>query len=131
MNRVLQVGALVLLTMLMVQPDLVAFACVPLVDSIAACGTCPSSMEQPGECSQPLTPVVQGQHSCCQLDVPDSTQQILVDRFTRDQGIGHVVIERPLPRVALPTLRGLESDHGRTVPLPAASLQSLYCSFLI
>ena len=131
MNRVLQVGALVLLTMLMVQPDLVAFACVPLVDSIAACGTCPSSMEQPGECSKPLTPVLQGQHSCCQLDVPDSTQQVLVDRFTRDQGIGHVVIERPLPRVALPRLRGLESDHGRTVPLPAASLQSLYCSFLI
>jgi hypothetical protein len=131
MNRVLQVGVLVLLTMLMVQPDLVALACVPPVDSITACGTCPSSMDQPGECPQLLTAVVQSQHSCCQLDVPDSTQQVLVDRLTRDQGIGHVVIERPVPRVAPPTLGGSESDHGRTVPLPSASLQPLYCTFLI
>ena len=131
MKRVLQVGALVLLTMLMVQPGLVAFACVPLVDSIAACGTCPSSMEQPGECPQLLTAVIQAQHSCCQLDVPDSSQQVLVDRFTQDQGIGHVVIERPLPRVALTTLQDLQSDNSHTVLLPAASLQSLYCTFLI
>jgi hypothetical protein len=85
-------------------------------------------MDQPGECSQLLTAVVQGQQSCCQLAVPDSTQQVLVDRLTRDQGIGNVIVEQPLPP---PTLEGLEPDHGRTVPLPAASLQSLYCTFLI
>jgi hypothetical protein len=78
-----------------------------------------------------MNTVVQGQNSCCQLDVPDSTQQVLVDRLTRDQGIGYVVVEQPLPPVAPPTLQGLEMDHGRTVPLPAASLQSLYCTFLI
>jgi len=78
-----------------------------------------------------MTPVVQGQNSCCQLEVPDSTQQVLADRPTRDQGIGDVVVEQPLPPVAPPSLRGLEPDHGHTVPLPAASLQSLYCTFLI
>jgi hypothetical protein len=78
-----------------------------------------------------MTTVVQGQNSCCQLDVPDSTQQVLVERLTRDQGIGNVVVEQPLPPVAPPTLQGLEPDYGRTVPLPAASLQSLYCTFLI
>ena len=88
-------------------------------------------MGQLGECPQLMTTVVQGQNSCCQLDVPDSTQQVLVDRLTRDQGIGNVVVEQPLPPVAPPTLQGLEPDHGRTVPLPAASLQSLYCTFLI
>jgi hypothetical protein len=88
-------------------------------------------MAQLGECPQLMTPVVQGQNSCCQLDVPDSTQQVLVDRLTRDQGIRNVVVEQPLPPVAPPTLQGLEPDHGRTVPTPAASLQSLYCTFLI
>jgi hypothetical protein len=77
-----------------------------------------------------MTSVVQRQNSCCQLDVPDSTQQVLVDRLTRDQGIGNVVVEQPLLPVAPPTLQGLEMD-GRTVPLPAVSLQSLYCTFLI
>jgi hypothetical protein len=78
-----------------------------------------------------MTPVVQGQNSCCQLDVPDSTLQVLVDRPTRDQGIGNVVVAQPQPPVVPPTLRGLEPDTGRTVPLPAASLQSLNCVFLI
>jgi hypothetical protein len=131
MKRAWQLGPLAVLALLMVQPAMAAFACAPLVGANVACATCPSSMGQPGECPQLLTAEVQGQHSCCQLDVPDSTLQVLVDRFSRDHGIGHVVIERPLPRVALPTLRGLESDHSRTLPLPAASLQSLYCTFLI
>ena len=131
MKRAWQLGPLAVLALLIVQPAMAAFACAPLVGANVACPTCPSSMEQPGECPQVLTAVVQGQQSCCQLDVPDSTQQVLVDRFTRDQGIGHVVIDRPLPRVALPTLRGLQSDNGHTVSLPAASLQSLYCTFLI
>lgn len=131
MKRSWQLGLLAVLALLMLQPAIVAFACVPLIGENAANAICPSPMGQPGECPQLVTTVVQAQHSCCQLEVPDSTQQALVDRFTRDQGIGHVVIERPLPRVALPTLRGLESDHGRTVLLPAASLQSLYCTFLI
>ncbi|MBZ5662531.1 MAG: hypothetical protein LAO08_19180 [Acidobacteriia bacterium] len=84
-----------------------------------------------GDCPHLMATVVQGQNSCCQLDVPDSTQQVLVDRLTRDQGIGSVVVEQPLPLVAPPTLQGLELDHGRAVPLPVASFQSLYCTFLI
>jgi hypothetical protein len=130
MKRAWHLGSLAVLALLIAQPA-IAFACAPLVGANMACATCPSFMEQPGECPQLLTDVIQAQHSCCQLDVPDSTQQVLVDRFTRDQGIGHVVIERPLPRVALPTLQGLQSDTGHTVPLAAASLQSLYCTFLI
>ena len=131
MKRVWHLGSLAVLALLIVQPAMAAYACAPLVGAAMACATCPSSMEQPGECPQLLTAVVQGDRSCCQLDVPDSTQQVLVDRFTRDQGIGRVVIERPIPRVALPTLRGLGSDNGHTVPLAPASLQSLYCTFLI
>jgi hypothetical protein len=78
-----------------------------------------------------MTPVVQGQNSCCKLDVPDSTQQVLADRSTRDQRIDNVVVEQPLPPVVPPTRRVLERDRGRTVLSPAASLQSLYCTFLI
>src|SRR6476646_541342 len=96
-------------------------ACAPMSSANADCATCPSSMSQLGECPQFMTPVVQGQNSCCQLEVPDSTQQVLADRPTRDQGIGNVVVEQPLPQVALPTLQGSEMDRGRTLPLPAAS----------
>jgi hypothetical protein len=128
MKRVWQVGSLALLALLLVQPAMASFACAPLAGSNATCATCPSSLGQSGECSEVLSTVVQGQDSCCHLDVPDSTPQVLVDRLTRDQGIGNVVVEQPLPP---PTLEGLEPDHGRTVPLPAASLQSLYCTFLI
>ena len=131
MKRVWQLGFLAVLALLIAQPAMAAFACAPLVSANADCVTCPSSMEQLGECPQIMTTVVQGQNSCCQLDVPDSTQQVLVDRLTRDQGIGNVVVEQPLPPVAPPTLQGLEPDHGRTVPLPAVPLQSLYCTFLI
>ena len=131
MKRVWQLGSLALLALLIVQPAIATLACAPLASANADCVTCPSSVAQLGECSKLLTPVVQRQNSCCQLDVPDSTQQVLVNRLTRDQEIGNVVVEQPLPPVALPTLQGLEPDHGRTVPLPAASLQSLYCTFLI
>ena len=131
MKQVWRLGSLAVLALLIVQPAMVAFSCAPLVSANADCVTCPSSTGQLGECPQLMTAVVQGQNSCCQLDVPDSTQLVLVDRLTRDQGIGNVVVEQPLPPVAPPTLQGLEPDDGRTVPLPAASLQSLYCTFLI
>ena len=131
MKRVWQLGFLALLALLIVQPAMADFACAPLGSANADCATCPSSMAQLGECPQLMTPVVQGQNSCCQLDVPDSTLQVLADSPTRDQGIGNVVVEQPQPPVAPPTLRGLEPDRGRTVPFPAASLQSLFCTFLI
>lgn len=76
------------------------------------------------------SPVLEGQDSCCHLDAPDSTQQAFVVRSTQDQRIGHDVIEQPLPWVALPIRHGLEQDRVLPVPLPAASLQSLYCTFL-
>ena len=76
------------------------------------------------------TPVVQAQDSYCHLDVPDSTQQALVDRFTQDQGIGHGAIAQPLPWMALPTQDSQEPDRVLPAPLRAASLQSLYCTFL-
>ena len=131
MKRVWQLGFLAVLALLIVQPAMATFACAPFAGASSDCVTCPSSVEQMGDCPQLMATVVQGQNSCCQLDVPDSTQQVLVDRLTRDQGIGNVVVEQPLPPVAPPTLQGLEPDHGRTVPLPAASFQSLYCTFLI
>lgn len=131
MKRAWQLGSVALLVLLVMQPALASFACAPPVAGNMNCTTCPASVDQPGECSQLRTTVAEGQQSCCQLNVPDSTQQVLVDRFTRNQGIGHVVIEWPLPRVDLPTLLGFESDHVRPLPLPAASLQSLYCTFLI
>ena len=131
MKRVSQLGFLTVLALLILQPAMAAFACTPLVSANADCATCPSSMGQLGECPQSMTTVVQGQNSCCQLDVPDSTQQVLVDRLMRDQGAGNVDVELPLSPVAPPIPQGLELDHGRTVPLPAASLQSLYCTFLI
>lgn len=130
MKRAWQVGSLALLALLLVQPARASFACAPLVGSNATCATCPSSMGQPGECSQPPTAVLQGPDSCCHLDVPDSTQQVLVDRSAQDRGIGHSVIEQPMPSVALPIRHDLELDRLLPAPLPAASLQSLYCSFL-
>jgi hypothetical protein len=131
MKRVWQLGSLALLALLIVQPAMATLVCAPLVNENADCATCPSSMAQVGECLHLMTPVVQGQNSCCQLDVQDSTLQGLADRPTRDQGIGNVVLEQPQPPVVAPTLRGLDPDRGRTAPLPAASFQSLYCVFLI
>jgi|SRR5689334_8804844 hypothetical protein len=132
MKRVWPVSSLAILALLIVQPVMATLACTPFVDASADCATCPSSMAQLGECPQLMTPVVRGQNSCCQLDVPDSTQQVLADRPTRDQGIGKVVVELLHPSVAPPTLRRLEPDRGhRTVPLTAESLRSLYCTFLI
>lgn len=131
MKRAWQLGSLAVLALLVVQPAMAAFACAPFAAASADCVTCPSAVDQMGDCPQTMATVVQGQNSCCQLDVPDSTQQVLVDRFTRDQGIGPAVMERPLSSLALPTLQSVELDHGRTVPLPAASFQSLYCTFLI
>jgi hypothetical protein len=131
MKRAWKLGYLAVLALLVVQPAMAAFACAPLVGANSDCVTCPSSVEQMGDCPQLMATVVQGQNSCCQLDVPDSTRQVLVDRFTRDQGIGPAVMERSLSQLAPPTLQGLELDHGRSVPLPAASFQSLYCTFLI
>jgi hypothetical protein len=75
--------------------------------------------------------LVQGQNSCCNLNVPEFTQQVLVDRFTQDQGIGPAVMERLLSESAAPTLQGLELDHGRTAPFPVGSFQSRYCTFLV
>jgi hypothetical protein len=131
MKRAWQLGSLAVLALLVVQPAMTAFACAPFAGASADCVTCPSAVDQMGDCSQLMATVIQGQTSCCQLDVPDSTQQVLVDRLTLDQGIGNVVVEQPLPQVAPPTLQGMEPDHSRTVPLPAASFQSIYCTFLI
>jgi hypothetical protein len=88
-------------------------------------------VDQPAECPPLLTVVGQNQNKCCQLDIPDSRQQALIDRFARDQGIGDVVKVSPLPLVGLQTPRSFESDHSHALPIPAASLQSLYCTFLI
>lgn len=131
MKRAWQPGSLAVLALLVVQPAMAASACAPLVGAHSDCVTCLPSMEQQGECLQLMPNAVQGQNSCCQLDVPVSTQQIFVERLTRDQGIGNVVVEQSLPPVAPPTLQGLELDNIRTGPLPVASLQSLYCTFLI
>jgi hypothetical protein len=130
MKRAWQVGSLALLALMVVQPAMASLACAPPADSSAACTTCPSSMGQPSDCFQPLIVVVQGLDSCCHLDVPDSTQQVLVDRSAQDRGIGYGVIEQPMPWGALPIRHGLELDRVLPAPLPAASLQSLYCAFL-
>lgn len=45
--------------------------------------------------------------------------------------MGQGVIEEPPPQMAQMTQLGLEPDRTPPVPLRAASLQSLYCTFLI
>ncbi len=130
MKQAWQIAPLILLALLIVQPVMADLVCAPPVSSNVACATCTSPVEQPNECPKLPTPVVQGQDSCCHLGVPDSAQQTLVTRSKPDQGIGHSAIERPLPWVALPAQRGLEPNRVLSAPLSAASLQSLYCTFL-
>lgn len=131
MKRVWQLGSLAVLALLVVQPPMAAFACSTVAGASADCAACPSSVDPMGDCLQIMATIIQGQTSCCQVNVPDSTAQVLVDRVTGDQEIGNVVVEQRLAMPAPPTLQVLELDHGHAVPLPAASLQSVYCTFLI
>jgi hypothetical protein len=119
-----------LLALLVAQPALSGFACAPLAGSSIACATSPSSPGQLGNCPKIPTLVAQDRDSCCYIDSSDSTQQALVDRSAQDQRMGQGVIEEP-PRMAQMTQLGLEPDRVPRVPLRAASLQTLYCSFLI
>lgn len=118
-----------LLALLVAQPALSGFACAPLVGSSISCATSPS-LGQLGNCPKIPTLVAQDRDSCCHIDSSDSTQQALVDRSAQDQGVGQGVIEEQ-PRMAQMTPLGQEPDHAPSVPLRAASLQTLYCSFLI
>ena len=130
MKRVWRAGSLVLLALLIVQPAVADAVCAPQMRSSSACATCPISVGHPHKCPESPTLAVQGQNCCCHADVQDFRQQALVERYKPDQSIGHGAIERLEPRVAFPSHRGSEPGRILRTLLPAASMQSLYCTFL-
>ena len=124
MKRVWQLGSLAVLALLIVQPAMATLPALPLLAPapIVSPARRPWIRWAIASIEWPAT-VIQGQYFLLPTRrVRTPPQQVLVDRLTRDQGIGNVVVEQPLPPVAPPTLQGFDGTWARrTTPFPAVS----------